>query len=64
MDVVLSSWRIYNKKDLPFENLSQEEYEAIINLSDNKIKADKGNTVVITDQANYVKEMEKNIVRY
>ena len=28
------------------------------------IKADKGNTVVTTDQANYVKEMEKNIVRY
>ena len=62
-DVGLSSYRIYNKKDHRFENLSQEEYEAFINLSNNKNiiirKADKGNTVVIIDWTNYLKEMEK-----
>ena len=38
-----------------------KQYHAFINLSNNKIiiiqKPDKGNTVVIIDQANYVKEM-------
>ena len=57
------SYRIYNKKDHRYENLSQEEYDAFINLSNNKNiiiqKADKGNTVVIIDRANYIKEMEK-----
>ena len=35
-DVGLSSYRIYNNKDHHFENLSQEEYGAFINLSNNK----------------------------
>ena len=52
-DVGLSSYRIYNKKDNRFENLSREEYDTFINLSNNKNiiirKADKGNTVVIID---------------
>ena len=55
-DVGLSSCRIYNKKDQCFENLSQEEYDTLINLRNNKNtiiqKADKGNTVVIIDRAN------------
>ena len=62
-DVGLSSYRIYNKKDHRFENLSREEYDTFINLSNNKNiiirKADKGNTVVIIDWTNYLKEMEK-----
>ena len=62
-DVGLSSYRIYNKKDHRFENLSQKEYDAFINLSDNKNtiiqKTDKGNTVVIIDWENYVKEIEE-----
>ena len=62
-DVGLSSYRIYNKRDHRYENLSQEEYDTFINLSNSKNiiiqKADKGNTVVIIDQANYIKEMEK-----
>ena len=62
-DIGLFRYRIYNKKDHRFENLWQEEYDAFINLSNNKNiiteKADKENTVVIIDRANYVKEMEK-----
>ena len=62
-DIGLCSYIIYNKKDHRFENLWQEEYDAFINLSNNKNiitqKADKENTVVIIDRANYVKEMEK-----
>ena len=62
-DVGLSSYRIYNKKDHRYENLSPEEYDAFINLSSNKSiiiqKADKGNSVVIINRTHYVKEMEK-----
>ena len=62
-NVGLSSYRIYNKKDHCYENLSPEEYDAFINLSSNKIiiiqKADKGNSVVIINRTHYVKEMEK-----
>ena len=47
-DIGLSSFRIYNKKDHGFENLSKKEYEAFINLKNNKSiiiqKADKGNS--------------------
>ena len=47
----LSSYRIYDEKDHCFENLSQEEYDALINLSNNKEiiiqRVDRGNTVVI-----------------
>ena len=61
-DVGLSSYRIYNKKDHHFENLSLEESDAFINLNNNENiiiqKADKGNTVVIIDQANFIREME------
>ena len=67
-NVGLSSYRIYNKKDQRFENLSQEEYDAFINLSNDKNiiiqKSDKGNIVVIIDRANYLKEMEKILSRY
>ena len=62
-DVGLSSYRIYNKKDHRFGNLSQKEYDVFINLSDNKNtiiqKTDKGNTVVIIDWENYEKKIWK-----
>ena len=49
-DVGLSSFRLYNKKDHRFENLTEDEYEAFLNLKSNKNiiiqKADKGNSVV------------------
>ena len=51
------------KRNHSSENLSQEEYDTFINLSNNKNliiqKVDNGNTVVTIDRANYVKEMEK-----
>ena len=34
-DVGLSSFRLYNKKDHHFENLSEEEYQAFLSLSKN-----------------------------
>ena len=51
-DVGLSSYRVYNKKDHRYENLSPEEYDAFVNLSNNRDliiqKADKGNTGCFT----------------
>ena len=48
--VGLSSFRLYNKKDHRFENLTEDEYEAFLNLESNKNiiiqKADKGNSEV------------------
>ena len=35
-DIGLTSYRTYNIKDHRFENLSQEEYDAFINLSNDK----------------------------
>ena len=62
-DVGLSSFSVYNKKDHRFENLNKEEYAAFLNLSSNNSiiiqKADKGNTVVILDKIDYIKEMEE-----
>ena len=34
--VGLSSFRLYNKKDHCFENLTEDEYEAFLNLKSNK----------------------------
>ena len=64
-DVGLSSLRSYNKRDHRFENLTKDEYTALLSLnSNNNIiiqKADKGNTVVILDRVSYVSEMESSI---
>ena len=50
-----------------FEKLSQEEYNAFINPSNNKNiiiqKADKGNTVVIMDRANYILPDTNNFLK-
>ena len=62
-DAKLSSNRVYNEKNYHYRNFSQEEYDALINLINNKNiiiqKTDKGNTVVIIDRANYLTEMQK-----
>ena len=62
-DIGLSSFRFYNKKDHRFENLTEDEYEAFLNLKSNKNiiiqKADKGNSVVVIDRLKYVHKMEE-----
>ena len=62
-NVGLSSFRLYNKKDHGFKNLTEDEYQAFLNLRSNKNiiiqKADKGNTVVVTDCLKYVRKMEE-----
>ena len=62
-DIGLSSFRFYNKKDHRFENLTEDEYEAFLNLKSNKNiiiqKADKGNSVVVIDRLKYVHRMEE-----
>ena len=62
-DVGLSSFRLYNKKDHCFENLTEDEYEAFLNLKSNKNiiiqKADKGNSVVVIDRLKHVCKMEE-----
>ena len=62
-DIGLSSFRLYNKKDHWFKKLSKEEYEAFINLKNNKNviiqKAHKGNIVVIIDRMSYIVKMEE-----
>ena len=62
-DVGLSSFGLYNKKDHRFENLTEDEYEAFLNLRSNKNtiiqKPDKGNSVVVIDRLKYVRKMEE-----
>ena len=62
-DVGLSSFRLYNKKDHCFENLTEDEYEAFLNLKSNKNiiiqKVDKGNSVVVIDRLKHVCKMEE-----
>ena len=62
-DISLSSFRFYNKKDHRFENLTEDEYEAFLNLKSNKNiiiqKADKGNSVVVICHLKYVCKIEE-----
>ena len=62
-DVGFSSYRVSNEKDHRYENLSPEEYDAFVNLNNNKgliiQKADKGNTVVSLDHSSYITQIEE-----
>ena len=62
-DIGLSSFRFYHKKDHRFENLTEDEYEAFLNLKSNKNiiiqKADKGNSVVVICHLKYVCKIEE-----
>ena len=62
-DIGLSSLRYYNKADHKFDNLTKEEYQSFLKLSQNNEiiiqKADKGNTVVILDRNSYISKIEE-----
>ena len=62
-DVGLSSFRLFNKKDHRFESLTEDEYEAFLNLKSNANiiiqNAGKGNSVVVIDRLKYVRKMEE-----
>ena len=62
-DVDPWSFRLYNKKDRLFENLSEDEHEVFLNLKSNNIiiiqKADKGNSAVVIDRLKYIRIMEE-----
>ena len=61
-DIVLSSYRIYNKTNHAYENITSEEHNALLELIslENVIiqKADKGNVVVLLDKENYLGKMK------
>ena len=62
-DIGLSSFRMYNKKEHKFDNISDEEYAAFLNLMKNENiiiqKADKGNNIVILDKTDYIEKIEE-----
>ena len=69
---MLSSYRVYNKKDhreIICRGIwpSPEEYDAFVNLSNNKglinQKTDKENTVVLPDRSSYVTRIDKLLSR-
>ena len=59
--IAFSSFKSYNKKEHKFENISQKEHKAFLELLDveNIIiqKADKGNVIVIIDKNTYITKM-------
>lgn len=62
-DIGLSSFRMYNKKEHKFDNISQNEYVAFLNLIENKEiiiqKADKGNNTVILNKQDYIEKINE-----
>ena len=65
-DLAYSSLRFYNRKSNKLENLTEEEYRGLLELTslDNLViqKADKGNVIVLVDKGIYTKKIE-NILR-
>ena len=61
-NLALSSFKFYNKKDHKYENLTKDEYDAFLELTqlDNIViqKADKGNVVVLINKTDYITKME------
>ena len=59
--IAFSSFKMYNKKDNKFVNISELEHKAFLELLelDNIIiqKADKGNVIVIIDKTAYITKM-------
>ena len=60
-DIVLTSYRFYNKKNQSYENITKEEHAALLELIslENVIiqKSDKGNAVVLVDKEAYDMKM-------
>ena len=60
-NIAFSSFKMFNKKDHKFENISESERDAFLELieMDNIIiqKADKGNVIVIVDKTSYFTKM-------
>ena len=65
-DICLSSYKSYNKSKHLTENITENEYNALLELKANKDiiiqKADKGNLVVILDKDIYIDKMQ-NILK-
>ena len=59
--IAFSSFKMYNKKSHKFENITQPEHQAFLQLLDNDNiiiqKADKGNVIVIIDKMTYFAKM-------
>ena len=67
-DICVSSFRLYDKKDHRFQNLTEDEYEAFLNLKSNKDiiiqNAGQRNSVVVIDRLKYVHKMEELLSDY
>ena len=61
-NLAYSSYKFYNKKDHKFENLTEDEHNAFLELIelDSVViqKADKGNVIVLINKTDYVDKME------
>ena len=61
-DICLSSLRSYNRGNHSYENISQAEYDALLELQSNTNiviqKSDKSNNVVILDKETYVERIK------
>ena len=61
-NLAFSSFKFYNKKDHKYENLTEDEHLAFLELLEleNVIiqKADKGNVIVMINKNDYVDKME------
>ena len=61
-NLAYTSLRFYNRKRKKLENITEEEYNALLELASVKSiiiqKADKGNVIVLVDRSSYVGKME------